>query len=103
MYRARLVGALTCVGADFMFMNDLFMNDVGEHVPEIGNARKSGTTTSSRQVSSPVCQTSPRSAQCGAATVLRLERRNQHGRTSWKFCLVRAYDDRHGGRRDVLR
>ena len=25
-----------------MFMNDLFIDDVGEHVPEIGNARKSG-------------------------------------------------------------
>ena len=23
-------------------------------------------------------------------------------RHGWKFCLVRAYDDRHGGRRDVL-
>ena len=30
---------------DFIIMNDLFMNDVGEHVPEIGNAGASREPT----------------------------------------------------------
>jgi len=45
------------IGGAFDFSEPM-KDDVGEHVPEIGNARKSGTTTgASRQVSSPVCQT----------------------------------------------
>ena len=50
-----------------MFMNDVFMNDVGaafpittsiiDVVPDNRNACKSGTTARSRQVSSPVSQT----------------------------------------------
>jgi hypothetical protein len=54
---------------DFMFMNGLFINDAGAAypitisismthvVPNNRNARGSGTTTGSRHVSSPLCQT----------------------------------------------
>src|SRR5712675_1785183 len=44
-----------------------------------------------------------KSAQCGAATACRLERRSRHGRLSWTLHLVRADNDRHAGCQGLLR
>src|SRR5260370_23889874 len=44
-----------------------------------------------------------KSAQCGAATACRLERRSRHGRLSRSFYLVRADNDIQAGCQGLLR
>ena len=65
--------------------------------------RYSGQSTFSLSMISAGKKRNRNSAQCGAATACRLERRSRHGRLSWSFCLVRTDNDRHAGGQGLLR